>query len=263
MVAAEYGIAFNTAGYIYFVVCDSVASAFAGRTSPIGAFGSGSARVAICTFAATGPYSQRIYLDGVRVDTADVSTGVYVRMRNTAYNVIVGGPFGSGFVALNGNITLPTIFDYALSPLQVRSLTGQDVASSEDSMSLQDFISRSKSLQPALFRIPLLGNVNAYDSYNRATSFFSGAEGPVWREDAKGFWFGQKKTNTAGSGALIIADAAELRMFSGTIFWTAQRFSALSRREYCPHVLEKRWRRDDVRYCTSDGRIELISMTVP
>jgi alcohol dehydrogenase len=46
-------------------------------------------------------------------------------------------------------------------------------------MSLDQFIEKALSLQPALFRLPLLGCVNALDSYNRATTIVSGATGGV------------------------------------------------------------------------------------
>ena len=92
---------------------------------------------------------------------------------------------------------------------------------------MNNFISLAQSLQPALFRIPLLGDTQCWDSYGRATTIVSGVAGPVWREDAKGFWFGQSKSLTAGGGALSIADAPELRVTSGTLFWTARNFQAV------------------------------------
>jgi hypothetical protein len=43
-------------------------------------------------------------------------------MRNTTEVLTIGKAIG---VYINGNITLPTVFDYELSPLQVRSLTSR------------------------------------------------------------------------------------------------------------------------------------------
>jgi len=105
-------------------------------------------------------------------------------------------------------------------------------------MAVNSFISLAQSLSPALFRLPLLGDLRSLDSYNRATTIVSAAGGPVWRRDKKGSWFGNR-TSLTDSGALSIADAAELRATSGTVFWTARNFQTLAA-DYSSRIVSRR-----------------------
>jgi len=116
-------------------------------------------------------------------------------------------------------------------------------------MALSDFIGYVKSLSPALFRLPLLGHVVPYDlsgqpldAYVRPTTISSGASGPVWRRDKKGFYFGQNASLAAGGGAIVVPDsgaAPELQLVNGTILFTARNFQALGTVENNAYVLGK------------------------
>ncbi len=80
----------------------------------------GSDYVFVGTYSGSGLVTGlAIYADGVRVDLASAGAG-YTRMRNTALPLTIGS---TATYHLNGNVVLPQIFDFELSPMQVKSLT--------------------------------------------------------------------------------------------------------------------------------------------
>ena len=66
--------------------------------------------------------SLQIYANKTRVDSVGASSGSYTCMRNTAASVILGSGVTTAMI---GKQILPQIFDYALSPLQVKALTAR------------------------------------------------------------------------------------------------------------------------------------------
>ena len=90
---------------------------------------------------------------------------------------------------------------------------------------MNNFISLAQSLQPALFRIPLLGDTQCWDSYGRATTIAPLAK---WRESAKGYWIGQNAPVTVVGGGISVSAGAETQATNGVLFFTAQSFQAVA-----------------------------------
>jgi hypothetical protein len=92
-------------------------------------------------------------------------------------------------------------------------------------MSTQDFESLVRSLQPALARVLLTGDVRCIDTYNRASSIGVAGAPPTWASSGKGFFFTGKGGSGAGGGVVTV-EGVEQRATSGTIFITAKEFNA-------------------------------------
>ncbi|MFA4974823.1 MAG: hypothetical protein WC683_19655 [bacterium] len=98
---------------------------------------------------------------------------------------------------------------------------------------LNSFYDYLTSLSPAMATLLLRGGVETLDSYARPRIITPGTAGVglAWRRDKKGYYLGQEKSLTAGGGSISIVDsgaAPELRATSGTIFWTAKGFAAVT-----------------------------------
>jgi len=103
---------------------DEMAAAWIGRYGVIGLQAFLRARAIVASYNGTGIGGIRLYVDGVRVDTTNTTSGVYVRMRNTDKALRLGAGNAS-YTALTGNIVLPSVWDKELSPLQAKALSAR------------------------------------------------------------------------------------------------------------------------------------------
>lgn len=123
----EYILALSLVGSnvrVYFLQIDETAVAWIGRYGSLSLQDFLRARAIIATADGTGVAGMRIYVDGTRIDTANSTSGSYVRMRNTDKPLRIGGG-NAGYTALNGNETLSGVCDYEISPLQTKALTAR------------------------------------------------------------------------------------------------------------------------------------------
>lgn len=94
-------------------------------------------------------------------------------------------------------------------------------------MSIYAFDDYVKSLSPAMCTMLLKGMPECLDAYNRPRVTNTGATGPVYRKDGKGWGFGNNASCVAGGGSVSIVDsgaAPELRAASGTLLWMSPSF---------------------------------------
>jgi hypothetical protein len=117
--AGEWYAFINASGFLFFRVIDNDAGALIGRRT--GALIPGKPQYTVFTYDGSGVNSGvRIFLCGEQADVANGGSGVYVRMRTTGDEMILGGPV-SGF--WNGNIGLPIIRrDFVASRMQASVL---------------------------------------------------------------------------------------------------------------------------------------------
>lgn len=123
----EYNLALFPVGAnvrVYFTQVDETAVALIARYGVMSLRDFLRARAIIATADGTGIAGMRIYVDGVRVDTTNTTSGVYGRMRNTDKPLRIGGG-NVGYNALSGNETLSGLCDYEISPLQAKALTAR------------------------------------------------------------------------------------------------------------------------------------------
>ena len=110
-------------------------------------------------------------------------------------------------------------------------------------MSAKDFIRLAQSLSPALFRLPLLGDLRSLDAYGRATSIAYVTNQPKWLRGKKGFEFCPgSKWNTA-CGGISVPDggvAAELQGTAFTLVALSRRFGPFEAAPAAPYIIAKR-----------------------
>ncbi|MFA4974533.1 MAG: hypothetical protein WC683_18150 [bacterium] len=97
---------------------------------------------------------------------------------------------------------------------------------------INGFIDFVKSLSPAMATAFIRGSVECWDSYARPRIITPGTAGVglAFRRGEKGYYLSQEKSAAAGGGSVSIVDsgaAPELRVASGTLFWTARNFQTL------------------------------------
>lgn len=77
----------------------------------------------IVTYDGSGSSGIKIYVDGVSKALTSISSGSYTRMRNTS-NTLKFGKAVTGLASnLRGELALPIIYDFVLSPLQCKILS--------------------------------------------------------------------------------------------------------------------------------------------
>jgi hypothetical protein len=78
----------------------------------------------IATSSGAGVTGMKIYENGIRIDTTNNNNGSYTCMRNTNDPVKIG-VIAAADSPMLGDIVLPFVFDYELSPLQIRALSAR------------------------------------------------------------------------------------------------------------------------------------------
>jgi hypothetical protein len=128
LTVGEWALYVLATGLFQFLTIDNSAGANIGRAAGSVAMKKGLPQVVIATYDGTGVVGGfAIYLEGVRVDSANITNGTYTSMDDTATDALVGAGLATGAVAsqLNGKSTLPEIFDYCLSSIQAKALTAR------------------------------------------------------------------------------------------------------------------------------------------
>jgi hypothetical protein len=109
---------------LYFTLIDNAAAVWSGIYGKIPFSATILPAAIVATSNGLGPSGNRLYINGVRIDTIAASSGAYSRMQNTAAKLTLGGPT-STYLAISGKETLPSIWDKELSPAQVRALSAR------------------------------------------------------------------------------------------------------------------------------------------
>lgn len=125
--ASEFLIAHSTLGSTrgeIFYLFDNVNGGNIARYNSTFSRNSGAFHVSVYTYDGSALISGiRIYRDGYRVDTGNISGGSYARMRNTASPLSIGASSDLVSWKHTGDIIAPTLFDFELSPMQVKALS--------------------------------------------------------------------------------------------------------------------------------------------
>jgi hypothetical protein len=127
IVLGEYNLYLNVIAGVVVVelfLIDETAGAAIGRYGSLGVKLISGLTPIVATYSGGGITGIRIYAYGVRIDTTNYTTGVYVRMRNTARSLRSGND-DSGLTPMRGNVVLPAVWDLELSPFQGRALSAR------------------------------------------------------------------------------------------------------------------------------------------